>query len=204
MDEPIVSPVVPAPPASTPQVSIAPAPTSTANPSTTPLPSATSNGPISSSGATIAATGSGPGPTSNPHSNDAIDLRAASLYLNRELSWLEFNARVLAEADNDAVPLFERLKFHAIVATNLDEFFMVRVAGLKQQATGEVGDLPPDGMTPIEALAGISARAHELFAQQMTSLHTSILPKLTEAGVLLMKPEALSPEQLAQLDAQFH
>src|ERR1700679_2414189 len=180
MDEPIVvSPVVPASPASTPQISIAPAPTSNGNPAVTP-----NAGPVSSSN-----------PTSSPHlpaaapSGESIDLRAASLYLNRELSWLEFNARVLAEADNDSVPLFERLKFHAIVATNLDEFFMVRVAGLKQQMTGEVGDLPPDGMTPIEALAAISARAHELAAQQMTSLHTSILPKLTEAGVLLMKPE---------------
>jgi polyphosphate kinase len=194
MDEPITSPALPTAPASTPQISVVPAPSPASNPNTTP-----NAGPVSSSGAT-----SSPAlPTAAP-SGESIDLRAASLYLNRELSWLEFNARVLAEADNDSVPLFERLKFHAIVSTNLDEFFMVRVAGLKQQATGEVGDLPPDGMTPLEALAGISTRAHELFAQQMTSLHTSILPKLTEAGVLLMKPEALSPEQLAQLDAQFH
>jgi polyphosphate kinase len=192
MDEPIPIPLAPAAPASTPQISVVPTPASTANPSVTP-----SAGPVSSRE-------SGSNPNLAPPTGDSVDLRAASLYLNRELSWLEFNARVLAEADNDSVPLFERLKFHAIVASNLDEFFMVRVAGLKQQATGEVGDLPPDGMTPIEALAGISARAHELFAQQMVSLHTSILPKLTEAGVLLMKPDALSPEQLAQLDAQFH
>ena len=88
---------------------------------------------------------------------DMPDLRAPNLYLNRELSWLEFNARVLAEAENEAVPLLERLKFHAIVASNLDEFFMVRVAGLKQQLTGEVDEMPPDGMTVVEQLTAISA-----------------------------------------------
>src|SRR5438876_7031677 len=79
-----------------------------------------------------------------------VDLRAPHLYLNRELSWLEFNSRVLSESESETVPLVERLKFHAIVATNLDEFFMVRVAGLKQQLTGEIEEPAPDGMTPAE------------------------------------------------------
>src|SRR5262249_42356556 len=106
------------------------------------------------------------------------DLRSPALYLNRELSWIEFNARVLAEAENEAVPLLERLKFNAIAAANLDEFFMVRVAGLKQQLTGEVGELPADGLTSHEQLVKISARVHELVAQQMASLMGGLFPAL--------------------------
>ena len=83
---------------------------------------------------------------------EGLDGRSSRLYLNRELSWLEFNARVLAEAESESVPLLERLKFHAIVASNLDEFFMVRVAGLKQQLTGEVDEMGPDQLTVGEQL----------------------------------------------------
>ena len=184
----------PTPSSPSPVTTPGPPPASTNNPPTiTQGPISTSTPPQPSSGSQVGSS-----------SAEAVDLRSSVLYLNRELSWIEFNARVLAEADNDAVSLYERLKFHAIVATNLDEFFMVRVAGLKQQATGEVGDLPPDGMTPMEALSAISARVHELVAQQMTSLNTSILPRLAEQGALLLKPDALSPEQLAALDARFH
>jgi polyphosphate kinase len=126
------------------------------------------------------------------------------LYLNRELSWLEFNTRVLAEAESEAVPLLERLKFHAIVASNLDEFFMVRVAGLKQQLTGEVDDIPPDGMTVSEQLAAIAKRVHELTDRQAQDLVGRLLPRLADRGIVLVKPDTLGPEAVAELDARFH
>ncbi|MFO0661865.1 MAG: polyphosphate kinase 1 [Polyangiaceae bacterium] len=134
-------------------------------------------------------------------SNGAIDSRA--LFINRELSWLEFNARVLAEAENAAVPLFERLKFLAIVASNLDEFFMVRVAGLKQQLQGDLADLPPDGASPGEQLAAISARAHELVEGQYRAWNDLVRPALERDGIVLLRPEDLTPAQLELLDKQY-
>jgi polyphosphate kinase len=134
---------------------------------------------------------------------EGLDGRSSRLYLNRELSWLEFNARVLAEAESESVPLLERLKFHAIVASNLDEFFMVRVAGLKQQLTGEVDEMGPDQLTVGEQLTAISARVHELVTIQSRELE-ALLPKLAEAGIVFLKPSELSPEAMAELDARFH
>ncbi len=140
-----------------------------------------------------------------PAAPESPDLRSTTLYLNRELSWIEFNARVLAEAENESAPLLERLKFHAIVASNLDEFFMVRVAGLKQQQTGEVGELPADGLTAHEQLVKISARVHELISQQMAALVGNLLPRLASDGTfMLVKPESLAADALAALDERFH
>jgi polyphosphate kinase len=143
-------------------------------------------------------------PASTPRlpSPEPPDVRASSLYLNRELSWLEFNARVLAESESESVPLLERLKFHAIVSSNLDEFFMVRVAGLKQQLTGEVDEMGPDGMTVGEQIAAISARVHELVATQSQGL-SILLPKLADAGIVFVKTSELSAETLAELDVRF-
>ena len=124
-------------------------------------------------------------------------------YINRELSWLEFNARVLAEASNDSVPVYERLKFLGIFASNLDEFFMVRVAGLQAQLSGEIADVTPDGMTPEEQLAAISKRAHELTDQSARIWSEDVLPRLQEVGVALVKPEELDEADLANLDAYF-
>jgi polyphosphate kinase len=134
---------------------------------------------------------------------DPNDLRNPALYINRELSWLEFNSRVLAEADSDSVPLFERVKFHAIFSSNLDEFFMVRVAGLKQKLTGEVEDLPADGLDAGLALARIATRVHGLLTEQATSLEQRILPQLGEQGLVILKPHELSAELLATVDENF-
>jgi polyphosphate kinase len=95
----------------------------------------------------------------------AADLRDPSLYINRELSWLEFNRRVLHEAADWRTPLLERLKFLGIFTSNLDEFFQVRVAGLKQQAAAGIVERTADGMTPEAQLRSISAVVRELLAQ---------------------------------------
>ena len=126
-----------------------------------------------------------------------------SLFDNRELSWLEFNARVLAEASNPRVPLYERLKFLAIFSSNLDEFFMVRVAGLQEQLSGEVEELPPDGATPQQQLQAIGERAQQLAAEQYRIWNDTVRPELLEAGVALVRPKDLGPEEKEALDAHF-
>ena len=112
----------------------------------------------------------------------------AKLFINRELSWLGFNERVLEEARDATVPLVERLKFLSIVASNLDEFFMVRVAGLKQQLSGNIAETPPDGLTAAEQLPAISARAHAMVAEQYRVWRTEVAPGLAEAGIRLLRP----------------
>src|SRR3954470_5674109 len=92
----------------------------------------------------------------------SLDPRTAHLFLNRELSWLGFNERVLAETCDKGVPLGERFKFQSIVASNLDEFFMVRVAGLKQRAAGSVVETGADGLLPSEQLTAIASRAQAM------------------------------------------
>src|SRR4026209_1752834 len=89
-----------------------------------------------------------------------------SLYLNRELSWLQFNRRVLEEAQDPSVPLLERLKFLAIFSANLDEFFMVRVAALKRRVRARDQTPGLDGLVPVDALAAIAARVHTLVEAQ--------------------------------------
>src|SRR3989441_7378105 len=101
-------------------------------------------------------------PSSAPTTSPDPDM--AHLFLNRELSWLGFNERVLAEACDTTVPLGERFKFQSIVASNLDEFFMVRVAGLKQMVAGGVVETGADGLLPGEQLAAIATRAHAMVA----------------------------------------
>ena len=127
----------------------------------------------------------------------------AKLFINRELSWLGFNERVLEEARDPSVPLVERLKFLAIVASNLDEFFMVRVAGLKQQLSGNVAETPPDGLTPAEQLSAISTRTHAMVAELYRTWREEVAPRLAEAGIRPLRPADLSAEQKAHLAPYF-
>ena len=119
------------------------------------------------------------------------------LFLNRELSWLAFNERVLSEARNGSLPMHERIKFLSIVSSNLDEFFMVRVAGIKQQAQGVVADLPADGMLPGEQLTAISERTHKMSDEQYRVWKTELLPLLAANGLTVLSRDALTAEQKA-------
>jgi len=138
-----------------------------------------------------------------PVATGGAQLHEASLYINRELSWLEFNGRVLAEAASATVPLFERLKFLGIYANNLDEFFMVRAAGLLTQLSSDFDETPPDGLTPRQQLLAISRKAHELSAEAYRVWAQELRPALRAEGIALVRPNELSPEALSALDAQF-
>src|SRR5690242_3460341 len=107
-------------------------------------------------------------------------LSLPQLYINRELSWLEFDARVLNEAFDPRNPLLERLKFLAIFCTNLDEFYMVRVAGLRRQVAAGVTSTAPDGLSPQAQLEAIAQRVDELLRLQRGCLHELLLPALAE------------------------
>jgi polyphosphate kinase len=121
--------------------------------------------------------------------------REPELFLNRELSWLEFNGRVLEEAMDSTNPLLERLKFATIAASNLDEFMMVRVAALKNDLAE--GDTAPDlaGLTPGQQLQEISIRAHAMVEGLYKTLGDEILPALVERGISLLAVDALDPQQ---------
>src|SRR4051812_10354552 len=131
------------------------------------------------------------------------DLRDPSLYLNRELSWIEFNHRVLDRARDPAVPFLERLKFLAISATNLDEFFMVRVAGLQQQVANKIEERGPDGMTPAANLREVARRSHDLCALQYKTLREELIPGLREIKVELLRPRHFTDEERAYVKKHF-
>ncbi len=126
-------------------------------------------------------------------------------YLNRELSWLEFDARVLEEAADPSNPWLERLKFLAIFSSNLDEFFEIRVAGLQQQvyAGVEPQDYGADGMAPAEQLAAIDRRARELVAEQYRILNDEVLPGLAAGGVECVRLDDLTEAERRHVDTLF-
>jgi polyphosphate kinase len=124
-------------------------------------------------------------------------------FLNRELSWLDFNARVLAEGFDERNPLLERLKFLAIFSSNLDEFYMVRVAGLRRQVSARVDKTPPDGLNATAQLDLIDARVREMLEQARRALHELLLPALAERGVRLLTVDELTTVERAAIDDYF-
>ena len=145
----------------------------------------------------------GPAPASpDPASPPCAGAEAPAL-INRELSWLEFDARVLHEAADPRNALLERLKFLAIFSTNLDEFYMVRVAGLRRQVAAGVTAAPPCGLTPQQQLDAIDRRVAALTAEARELLHGVLLPALAERGVRLVTMQDLSPAEWLTVDDFF-
>ncbi|HEY9675465.1 MAG TPA: polyphosphate kinase 1 [Waterburya sp.] len=124
-------------------------------------------------------------------------------YFNRELSWLEFNDRVLHEATDPRTPLLERLKFMSIFSSNLDEFFMVRVAGLKKQVDAQVSKLTPDGRTPSDQLEAINQRLHPMVMEAHQHFEKVLRPQLALVGVHLLDYMDLNQEQRTYLQNYF-
>ncbi|MGA2748318.1 MAG: polyphosphate kinase 1 [Verrucomicrobiota bacterium] len=124
----------------------------------------------------------------------------ATRFFNRELSWLEFNQRVLEEARDPANPLLERLKFFCITSSNLDEFFEVRVAGLKQQIESGVVRRSPDGLTPAETLRAVQERIRRMVHDQYVCWREQLAPDLEREGIRFLKPAQLGAGDLAWLE----
>ena len=131
------------------------------------------------------------------------NLADPSLYINREISWLGFNERVLAQARDGRHPLLERLRFVKISETNLDEFFMIRVSGLRQQVAAELPNPVPDGMTPEEQLSLVREHTEEFLVEQREILNGQILPALEEEGIRLVSHKELNKTERRELRKRF-
>jgi polyphosphate kinase len=140
-----------------------------------------------------------------PLSAEALprNLDDPSLYISRELSWLEFNDRVLEEALDERTPLLERFKFVSIYGTNLDEYFMIRVAAIKQQIDAQVFRRSEDGRTPSEHLLAISERLRVSLSRQMHLLNETLFPALEAHGIKLWRVADLGEDQRAHLERAF-
>ena len=141
--------------------------------------------------------------TASPSPEGAPDLHARELYVNRELSLLSFQRRVLEEARDESNPLLERVKFLAIFGSNVDEFFMVRVAGLLQQVDAGVINAGPDGLSPSAQLVAIRREVKRLFAEAYKCLTDDLLPRLDEAGIHILDYSSLNEKQTASVNSYF-
>jgi polyphosphate kinase len=138
-----------------------------------------------------------------PHGNGVVEAAPVmATLINRDLSLLEFFRRVLDEALNQELPVLERLKFLSIFSSNLDEFFMIRVSGLKEK-TGEMADVSPDGYSRSDLLAEIRTRVSEMIAIQMRCLSDDVIPELAKNGIVLTEYEKLNEVERAEVDHYF-
>src|SRR5688500_13964458 len=133
----------------------------------------------------------------------AIELDDRALFFNRELSWLQFNSRVLELAEDPRTPLLERVKFCAIASSNLDEFFMVRVAGLHDQIDAGIDAPLQDGRTPLETIAAIRATVREHLVRQGTVLDRELRPALAEHGIRIVGVDDVDDADREALDERF-
>ena len=139
----------------------------------------------------------------SPTRSTLLGVDEQSRYLNRELSWLDFNSRVLALAEDRTIPLLERTRFLAIWASNLDEFFMVRVAGLKEQVALGVRSTSPDGMSPAEQLEKIAPLVADQYTRADALFLDEIAPLMSEAGIRFGDYDTLDDDDRVYLDEQF-
>src|SRR5271166_2783281 len=142
--------------------------------------------------------------TLKPAPVPVVDLRDPSLFISRELSLLEFQRRVLAEAADPANKLLERIKFLSIFSSNIDEFFMVRVAGIMQQVEKNVIELSPDGKTPQQQLNAIGEVVRPLVADAYKLYREQLQPALSAEGIHIIDYSDLNDEQIAAADDYFH
>jgi len=134
---------------------------------------------------------------------DTLNLKLPDYYINRELSQLAFNVRVLRQTQDPSVPLLERLKFLCISSTNLDEFFEIRVSGLKHRMVVSAAPMGPDNLSPAEVLRTIADQTRELVAEQYRVLNDELIPALREAGIRFVRRDDWSAEQKAWLEQHF-
>ncbi|MBK8421127.1 polyphosphate kinase 1 [Candidatus Villigracilis saccharophilus] len=139
----------------------------------------------------------------NPPEIIPVDLTSPALYINRELSLLEFQRRVLEEAWDESKPLLERAKFLAIFGSNMDEFFMVRVSGIRKQVEARIMEVSPDGLTPPDQLAAIRKLALELMIEAQHCYQRKLLPKLVKAGIHIIDYQKLNKTQKERADTYF-
>src|SRR5260221_13211975 len=131
------------------------------------------------------------------------DPNRPDLYINRELSWIEFNRRVFEEAEDSRHPLLERVKFLSIFDTNLDEFIMIRLAGLKDQIAAHVTTLSPDGLTAEEQLAAVRQRLAPLVQEVRACWRDELLPMLESQHIYVLEYEQLDEQQRAATHTYF-